>query len=45
VAILASSPARFFLRQMLEPGLPNAQMLSHGEVPPGVRVVSLGLIQ
>jgi flagellar biosynthesis component FlhA len=45
VAILTSSPARFFLRQMIESNLPNAQVLAHGEVPPGVKVVSLGLVQ
>jgi flagellar biosynthesis protein FlhA len=44
-AILSSSPTRFFLRQMLEAALPNVQVLSHGEIPPGIKVVSLGLIQ
>lgn len=42
--VLASSPARFFLRQMLEPSLRNVQVLAHGEVPPGIKVVSLGVI-
>jgi flagellar biosynthesis protein FlhA len=45
VVLLASSPARYFLRQMLEPVLRNVHVLGHGEVPAGVRVVSLGLVQ
>ena len=44
VVLLASSPARFFLRQMVEPALRNVQVLAHGEVPSGVRVISLGVI-
>jgi flagellar biosynthesis protein FlhA len=45
VAAVTSSSARYFLRQMLEGQLPNLSLLSHNEIPPGVRVVSLGLIQ
>ena len=44
VVALASSAARYFLRQMVEPAIPNLFFLSHNEVPPGVRVVSLGVI-
>jgi flagellar biosynthesis protein FlhA len=44
VVVLASSPARYFLRQMLEPALRNVQVLAHGEVSSGLRVVSLGVI-
>lgn len=44
VAVLASSGARYFLRQMVEASLPNVFFLAHSEVPPGVRVVSLGTI-
>lgn len=43
--ILAGSSARFFLRQVLEGTLPNAIVLSHNEIPPSTRVVSLGVIQ
>lgn len=43
--ILTSSPARFFLRQMVEPVLRNAAILGHSEIPAGVKVVSLGVIQ
>ncbi len=45
VATVTSSSARYFLRQMVEGQFPNLSVLSHNEIPPGVRVVSLGLIQ
>jgi flagellar biosynthesis protein FlhA len=45
MAVVASSGARFFLRQMVEAAVPNLSVLSHNEIPAGVRVVSLGLIQ
>ncbi len=45
VAAVTSSSARYFLRQMVEGQLPNLSLLSHNEIPPGVRVVSLGVIQ
>ncbi|HKS96058.1 MAG TPA: FHIPEP family type III secretion protein, partial [Terriglobia bacterium] len=45
LAAVTSSSARYFLRQMVESQLPNLALLSHNEIPPGVRVVSLGLIQ
>ncbi|HTQ54231.1 MAG TPA: flagellar biosynthesis protein FlhA [Bryobacteraceae bacterium] len=45
VAAITTSGARYFLRQMVEPALPNLFMLSHNEIPAGVRVVSLGVIQ
>lgn len=45
VAAVTSSSARYFLRQMVEGQLPNLSLLSHNEIPPGVRVVSLGLVQ
>ena len=44
-AVLTSSAARFFLRQMVEGTLPNLAALSHSEIPAGTRVVSIGLIQ
>jgi len=44
-AALASSSARFFFRQIVEGSLPNLSILSHNEIPAGVRVVSIGLIQ
>jgi len=44
-AMVVGSGARYFLRQMLEQSLPNLHVLAHSEIPPGVRVVSLKLIQ
>ena len=45
VAAVTTSSARFFLRQMVESSLPNLSVFSHNEIPNGVRVISLGLIQ
>jgi flagellar biosynthesis protein FlhA len=45
MAAVTSSAARFFLRQIIEGSIPNLSILSHNEIPSGVRVVSLGLIQ
>jgi flagellar biosynthesis protein FlhA len=42
--IVTSSGARYFLRQMLESSLPNVFPVSHNEVPPGVKILSLGNI-
>ncbi|MGH9662509.1 MAG: FHIPEP family type III secretion protein, partial [Bryobacteraceae bacterium] len=44
VVAVASSGARHFLRQLVEPSLKNLFILSHNEVPAGTRVVSLGVI-
>ena len=45
MAVVTSSQARYFLRQIVEGTIPNLSILSHNEIPAGVRVVSLGLIQ
>jgi len=45
VVLLTSSGARFFVRQIAESSLPNLMVISHNEIPPGVKVVSLGLAQ
>jgi flagellar biosynthesis protein FlhA len=45
MAIVTSSSARFYLRQMIEGQIPNLSVLSHNEIPPGVKVISMGLIQ
>lgn len=42
--ILTSSAARHFVRQMLEPSSPNVFPIAHNEVPPGVKILSLGTI-
>jgi flagellar biosynthesis protein FlhA len=44
VVAIVSSGARYFLRQMVEPTLPNLFFLSHNEVPPGLKLMSLGTI-
>ncbi len=44
VVAVVSSGARCFLRQLVEPSIPNLFFLSHNEIPAGVKVVSLGVI-
>lgn len=44
VVIVASTAARYFLRQLLEPSFRNVFVLSHSEIPAGTKVSSLGLI-
>jgi flagellar biosynthesis protein FlhA len=44
LAVVASTGARYFLRQLLEPSFKNVFVLSHSEIPPGTKVTSLGLI-
>lgn len=43
--LLTSSGARHFLRQMIEGSLPNVSVLGHNEIAPGLRVISLGVIE
>jgi flagellar biosynthesis protein FlhA len=45
VVAVCSSGARFFLRQIVEGSSLHVSLLSHSEIPAGVKVVSLGLIQ
>src|SRR5579863_6521508 len=42
--LVTGSAARFFVRQIMESITPNLSVLSHNEIPPGNRVVSLGTI-
>jgi flagellar biosynthesis protein FlhA len=42
---MCSSSARYFLRQMVEGQFPNLSILAHNEIPSGIRVVSMGVIQ
>jgi len=44
MVILTSSASRFFLRQIAESSMPNVTILSHAEIPAGVRVISLGVV-
>jgi flagellar biosynthesis protein FlhA len=45
VVALASTGSRYFLRQIVEAAMGNLMFLSHNEIPPGLKVVSLGVIQ
>jgi flagellar biosynthesis protein FlhA len=45
VVALTSSGARYFLRQIVEPAMPNLVFLAHSEIPAGLKVHSLGSIQ
>jgi flagellar biosynthesis protein FlhA len=45
VAAIASSGARYFLRQLVEPTMRNLFFISHNEIPMEVKVISLGVIQ
>jgi flagellar biosynthesis protein FlhA len=42
VVAITSGGARYFLRQIVEAALPNLFFISHSELPPTVRVQSLG---
>jgi flagellar biosynthesis protein FlhA len=44
VIAIASSGSRYFLRQIAETALPNLYFVAHNEIPPGLRVQSLGTI-
>ncbi len=44
-AVLVSAGSRPFIRQIVEASFPNLAVLSHNEIPSGVRLVSLGTIQ
>ena len=43
--IVCGSACRFFVRQILETTLPNLVVLAHSEIPTGVKVRPLGVIQ
>jgi flagellar biosynthesis protein FlhA len=42
--VLCSPNVRMYVRQLLERFLPNVAILSHSEIPPNVRVVSIGMV-
>ncbi len=42
--MVTGSAARFFVRQIMESVTPNLSVLSHNEIPPGNRVISLGTV-
>jgi flagellar biosynthesis protein FlhA len=43
--LLCPSPARYYLRRWLEPILPRAVVISPAEIPPDVRVRSMGVVR
>ena len=45
MTLLCSSPARFYLRRLLEPFLPRIVVLSPAEIPPAVSIQSLGTVR
>jgi flagellar biosynthesis protein FlhA len=45
VVAITSTGARYFLRQLTEASAPNLFFVAHNEVPPGMRVQSLGTIE
>ncbi len=42
--VLCSPSIRMYVRQLLERFLPNLAILSHNEIPPSVRILSLGMV-
>jgi flagellar biosynthesis protein FlhA len=42
--LLCSANIRLYVRQLIERYLPNATILSHNEIPPNVRVTSVGMV-
>jgi flagellar biosynthesis protein FlhA len=42
---ITSSACRYFLRQAVESNIPNLFFLAHSEIPAGIKVISLGVIQ
>ncbi len=42
--ILCSPNVRMYVRQLLERFLPNVAILSHSEVPPNIKVISVGMV-
>jgi flagellar biosynthesis protein FlhA len=45
LVLIAGAASRAFVRQLLESRYPQVAVLSHGEIPPGIRVVNLGTIR
>lgn len=43
--LLTGSGGRFFIRQLLEAQFPQVAVLAHGEIPPGTKVVSQGVLK
>jgi flagellar biosynthesis protein FlhA len=45
VVAITGSGSRYFFRQIAEPAVRNLFFISHNEIPPEIKVISLGVIQ
>jgi flagellar biosynthesis protein FlhA len=45
VVLITGSGVRYFVRQIVENSMPNVFVLSHNEIPPEMKVMSLGIAQ
>jgi flagellar biosynthesis protein FlhA len=45
VVAIGSSSSRYFFRQAVESSIPHLYFLGHSEIPAGIKVISLGVIQ
>jgi len=43
--MITGSGSRYFVRQLFENSMPNLFVLSHNEIPPELKVISLGIVQ
>jgi len=43
--LLCASPARFYLKRLLEPLIPKIVVVSPSEIPPAIPVQSLGSVR
>ncbi|MEO8592013.1 MAG: flagellar biosynthesis protein FlhA [Candidatus Solibacter sp.] len=43
--MITGSGSRYFVRQLVENSMPNLFVLSHNEIPPELKVLSLGVVQ
>jgi flagellar biosynthesis protein FlhA len=43
--LICGAAARFAMRQMIESELPLLAVVSHGEIPPNMKVISLGVVR
>jgi flagellar biosynthesis protein FlhA len=45
VVVLTGSSNRYFLRQVMEASMASVTVLSHSEIPPGIRVLAQGVVR
>jgi flagellar biosynthesis protein FlhA len=43
--MITGTGSRYFVRQLIENSMPNLFVLSHNEIPPELKVLSLGIVQ